>query len=114
MSTDSVDASEAEISKSLVKHVTVNDEIRQTVVSKTTEGKIYDISHSSRGKAIVLNHTEYNVPSLKLGDRKGSDEDVKALNTVLPLLGVTVNVRDNLTVKGIQDEIKKGITRNVF
>lgn len=83
----------------------------EVVKSRPTKEKAYDISHNSTGEAIVFNQVQFNSG---LTTRHGSGQDVLALKKVLTALGFKFTSYNDLTVQGIKDNLKEGITKFDF
>lgn len=66
--------------------------------SQPNMGKEYDMCHARRGKAVILNHDEFDDE----GPRLGSDVDVQNLVTTFKDLGFEVVVHNNRTFEEIE------------
>lgn len=105
ISHESVDATNINLSSSIVRNGKKPCEL---VPSKPTKERVYDTSHNSIGEAIVFNQVHFD--DERLSTRHGSNQDVSSLNKVLKGLGFKFTSYDNLTVNGIKDKLKAGIT----
>lgn len=65
----------------------------------------YNMSHPNRGKAIIMNNKEFQIPKLKV--RNGTDQDASALNECLSNLGFKVARFDSLTAKDMRFHLKE-------
>lgn len=63
------------------------------------------MNHETRGIAIIINN-RYFSPILTMPERKGTDEDAKALSVALRCLGFAVHQYDNLTVHDMSEAMK--------
>lgn len=84
----------------------------KVVNSKPTDERIYNTSHATIGRAIVLNHMKFN--SNDLPPRESSANDVLALRKQLTALGFDFTSHDDLSVAEIQKLIAEGITYRIF
>ncbi|OQV19016.1 putative Caspase-3 [Hypsibius exemplaris] len=65
----------------------------------------YFMGHAKRGTAVIINNRHF-ILSLGMPERKGTDEDAKALSGALKLLGFEVLQYDNLTVHNMAEAMK--------
>ena len=91
----------------------INNDNARTYESDVVEGPsflleddFYDMSHRSRGTAVIFNHKNY-VPYLCLNRRRGTDRDKDNLVMTLKDLGFNVEVHEDLTYKGIQEVLQR-------
>lgn len=67
----------------------------------------YSMINNPRGRAIIFNHYKYD-PKLKLGDRKGTQQDEDKIKAALTNLKFQVELHENITFSEIQTVLKKG------
>ncbi|CAN9503256.1 unnamed protein product [Ophioblennius macclurei] len=65
----------------------------------------YAMVHRPRGLCVIINNEKF--PGTSLLERRGSDEDEKALKTLFTCLGFNVEVHNDLTAREIRDQIEK-------
>ncbi|XP_068425763.1 caspase-8 isoform X2 [Clinocottus analis] len=70
----------------------------------------YALTHKPRGLCVVINNEDFR--GTALGNRRGTQEDEKALRTVFTSLGFTVLVHNNLTAGAIRQELQELGLRN--
>uniref|UniRef100_A0AAQ6A2C2 Caspase-8 n=1 Tax=Amphiprion ocellaris TaxID=80972 RepID=A0AAQ6A2C2_AMPOC len=70
----------------------------------------YDLTHKPRGLCVVINNEDFSGTGLQ--NRRGTQEDAKALNKVFTNFGFEVVIHNNLTARNMRAEIEKLGKRN--
>ncbi|XP_068604722.1 caspase-8 [Brachionichthys hirsutus] len=76
----------------------------QSLTATPTDQEFYALTHDPRGMCVVFNNEKF--PETGLNDRAGTQQDEMALFSVFSRLGFSVAVKENLTAKDMQREIK--------
>ncbi|XP_054452141.1 caspase-8-like [Anoplopoma fimbria] len=104
--TEPIDVSISETQPSYERMSVVSDAEPNTEFSSLSDHtEYYALTHNPRGLCVVINNEEFDGKELK--DRRGSQEDEKALNKVFTSLGFTVVVHNNLTADDMRQELKQ-------
>ena len=73
-------------------------------VSVEKDSTEYNMNHKRRGKAVILNHEEFDTPSAPA--RHGSHHDVKRLEMTYAKLGFEVVIYNNLGYQKIRSLVE--------
>ncbi|XP_063318992.1 caspase-8-like [Pelmatolapia mariae] len=83
---------------------------RSQPISLPDQSEYYTLTHKSHGLCVVINNEIFT--GTNLNNRRGTQKDADALNTVFTRLGFKVLIHNNLTAAQMQNEIRMYSKRN--